>query len=201
MADPTPAELRAKYRENQDYFSSKISELARYIGFGLVAVAFGLLQAAFDALDPSLRASLEQLGARHESRHVFAPSEIARAAAAGARGEGGIAEQAREYPEAVHPVVVRHPETGRRGLFVNPEFTTGIEGMEARESDLLLAELFEHILQPQFLYRFKWRPGSVAIWDNRSTWHRAMNDYQGYRRHMHRITITGTPLARDTVAA
>lgn len=162
---------------------------------------FASMQAAFDALDPALRASLEQLSARHESRHVFAPSETARAAAAEARGEGGIAEQALEYPEAVHPIVVRHPGTGRRGLFVNPEFTTGIVGMERQESDRLLAELFDHILQPQFLYRFKWRPGSVAIWDNRSTWHRAMNDYQGYRRHMHRITITGTPLARDTVAA
>ena len=162
---------------------------------------FATMQAAFDALDPALRVRLERLSAGHESRHVFAPSEAQRAAAAEARGEGGIAEHAREYPEAVHPIVVRHPETGRKGLFVNPEFTTSIVGMAKQESDRLLAELFDHILQPQFLYRFKWRPGSVAIWDNRSTWHRAMNDYQGYRRHMHRITISGTSLAGERVAA
>ncbi len=162
---------------------------------------FASVQAAFDALDPALRIRLERLSARHESRHVFAPSEAQRAAAAEAQGEGGIADRAREYPDAVHPIVVRHPETGRKGLFVNPEFTTSIVGMAKQESHRLLAELFDHILQPQFLYRFKWRPGSVAIWDNRSTWHRAMNDYQGYRRHMHRITISGISLAGQRVAA
>lgn len=161
---------------------------------------FAGMHAAYDALDEKMKQRIEELAAHHGSAHVFAPSEAERMAAAKDRGDQKYAARARDYPSAVHPLVLAHPETGRRGLYVNPEFTTTIVGLEPAESDALLAELFEHILRPQFLFRFQWKPGSVAIWDNRSTWHRAMNDYRGHRRHMHRVTIAGVPLGLAAAA-
>lgn len=152
------------------------------------------MQAAYEALPQAMKGRIAGLEARHESAHIFAPSEANRLKEAKDRDDAAYVERAAEYPEAVHPVVLRHPETGRKVLYVNPEFTTGIVGMDKAESDALLEELFEHAMQPQFLFRFQWEPGSVAIWDNRSTWHKAMNDYQGHRRHMRRITLEGVPL-------
>ena len=156
---------------------------------------FAAMQPAYDALDPATRAQLAGLRARHESAHVFAPSEQARLELAAQRADGAYAATASDYPSAVHPVVLPHPETGRLGLYVNPEFTTGIVGMEQSAGDALLQRLYAHIRQPQFTYRFRWQPGSMAIWDNRSTWHRAMNDYRGHRRAMRRVTLAGEPLA------
>lgn len=158
---------------------------------------FAGMQAAYDALDTPLKSRLNGLKARHESAHIFAPSEAQRNAEADSRKDSEYLVRASQYPEAVHPVVLAHPVTGRKGLYVNPEFTTAIIGLDKMDSDALLAQLFDHILDPRFLFRFNWQPGSVAIWDNRSTWHRAMNDYQGHRRHMHRITIEGVPLSRQ----
>ena len=116
---------------------------------------------------------------------------------ASARKDSEYLARASQYPDAIHPVILQHPETGRKGLYVNPEFTTGIVGLSREESNELLQQLYDHILQPQFLYRFEWAPGSIAIWDNRATWHRAMNDYQGHRRHMRRITLAGVELSAE----
>ena len=96
-----------------------------------------------------------------------------------------------DTPEAIHPVVIIHPGSGKQALYVNPGFTTGIVGWDRERSSALLARLYAHAVQPQFVHRHSWRPGSMAIWDNRCTWHCAMNDYQGHRRLMHRITLAG----------
>ncbi|MEO9461406.1 MAG: TauD/TfdA family dioxygenase [Marinomonas sp.] len=157
---------------------------------------FAGMQCAYDALSEGMKARLEGLTARHDSAHVFAPSEDIRLGEADERDDEAYAERAATYPSAVHPVVLAHPETGRKGLYVNPEFTTEIIGMEKPESDALLKGLFDHILQPQFTFRRKWQPGSIAIWDNRSTWHKAQNDYHGHRRLMRRITLEGTALTQ-----
>ena len=96
----------------------------------------------------------------------------------------------KEY-SAAHPVVRVHPETGRRALYVNVAHTVRFEGMTDEESAPILRYLYQHQVRPEFTCRFQWRPGSLALWDNRCAQHNAINDYQGHRRLMHRITLAG----------
>ena len=96
-----------------------------------------------------------------------------------------------EVHESEHPVVRTHPVTGRRSLYVNPIHTQRLRDMTVEESRPLLDYLCQHMVRPEFTCRFRWQPGSLAIWDNRTTLHFAVNDYQGSRRRMQRITIKG----------
>lgn len=150
---------------------------------------FANLSAAYDALSPGLQATLESLRAVHSNRHLY--------------GEGGyyrstdLAEQLAgmdQVGEATHPVVISHPESGRKVLYVNPGHTIQFEGWTREESLPLLDYLYKHAEQEQFTCRFNWEPGSVTLWDNRCTWHYAQNDYQGQFRLMHRITLAGSAL-------
>ncbi|MBV9964712.1 MAG: TauD/TfdA family dioxygenase [Alphaproteobacteria bacterium] len=151
---------------------------------------FASMYAAYDALSDGLKATLEGLRACHSSRHVFGAEAVAR------RGDlnGRIGNTELATQDAVHPVVIGHPETGRKALYVNPAFTLRFEGWTDEESRPLLDYLYRHAVRPEFTCRFRWREGSLALWDNRSTWHFAVNDYHGERRLLHRITIQGTPL-------
>jgi len=150
---------------------------------------FADMYAAYDALSDGLKATLGTLRAQHATAHVFGEG------AAYARMDRPELSGHRDLPEAIHPVVITHPGSGKRALYVNPGFTTGIVGWSREESMALLKYLYAHAVKPEFVHRFQWRPGSMAIWDNRCTWHYAMNDYQGHRRLMHRITLDGVPLA------
>jgi taurine dioxygenase len=151
---------------------------------------FASMYAAYDALSAGLKTTLEGLRACHSSRHVFGPEGRARSGdLIGRIGNPELATQ-----DAVHPVVIRHPETGRKALYVNPGFTVCFEGWTPEESRPLLNYLYGHATRPEFTCRFHWREGSLALWDNRSTWHFALNDYHGERRLLHRITIQGVPL-------
>jgi taurine dioxygenase len=147
---------------------------------------FASMYAAYDALSDGLKQTLSGLRAVHSSRHVFG---IERPAMQGRIGNPELATQ-----DAIHPVVITHPESHRRVLYVNPGFTLRFEGWTAEESQPLLRFLFQHAARPEFTCRLQWQNGSLAFWDNRSTWHYALNDYQGQRRLMHRITIEGGPL-------
>jgi taurine dioxygenase len=147
---------------------------------------FASMYAAYDALSDGLKQTLSGLRAVHSSRHVFG---IERPHMKGRIGNPELATQ-----DAVHPVVITHPESGKRALYVNPGFTLRFDGWTAEESQPLLRYLYEHAARPEFTCRLQWRNGSLAFWDNRSTWHYALNDYHGHRRLMHRITIEGGPL-------
>ena len=92
--------------------------------------------------------------------------------------------------EAVHPLVRTHPETGKKALFIG-NHTQSFDGFGDKEAEPILEFLRQHSVQPELTCRFRWEPGSMAIWDNRCTQHRAMSDYPGQRRRMHRITIAG----------
>ncbi len=141
---------------------------------------------AFEALSPGLQATLLGLWAIHSNVRKLGLSY-----AQTDPPEPSIAEyDAAEGP--LHPVVRLIPETGRKVLYVNPEFTMRFEGWTRRESLPLLRYLFEFGVRPEFVTRFNWAPGSIAFWDNRQVWHFAVNDYQGQRRVMHRILLAGS---------
>jgi taurine dioxygenase len=102
----------------------------------------------------------------------------------------GRGEAKKDYA-AGHPVVRTHPETGRKALYVNVAHTARFDGMTEEESAPILGHLFQHQVRPEFTCRFSWQPGSIAFWDNRCAQHNPVNDYHGFRRVMHRITLAG----------
>lgn len=144
---------------------------------------FASMYAAYDALSPKLQSILEGLTATHDGAVGFA--------------KYGEAVPGKTYPVAVHPIVARHPVTGRKLLFVNSGFTLRINELSQAESDALLAFLYAHLSQPDFQARLRWRPNSVAFWDNRCTQHKAIWDYFPHVRSGFRVQIKGTqpPLA------
>ena len=150
---------------------------------------FASMYAAYEGLSEGLKRTLGSMRALHSSRQVFG-------------AEGGYQKtdlkdafgNAHLVGDAVHPVVITHPESGRRALYVNPAFTVQFEGWTADESRPLLEYLYRQAVRPENTCRFRWADGSVAFWDNRSTWHYALNDYQGHKRLLHRITVAGSKL-------
>jgi taurine dioxygenase len=142
---------------------------------------FASMYAAFNALSAPMQAFLSGLTAVHDGAPYYR-SVNARIG----REDGG-----RVYPQAEHPVVRTHPETGRKALFVNRMFTTHIAGLPKAESDALLSFLFHHIEQPQFQCRFRWQKNSIAFWDNRCVQHQAIWDYWPQTRSGYRVTVKG----------
>jgi len=150
---------------------------------------FASQAAAYDALSDGLKATLAGLTAIHSASREYAPTGHS----AQKRQSMAIAEADGLVGEYEHPVVLVHPENGRKALYVNPAFTLKIAGWKTSESKPLLDYLFQHCRYEGFTCRFNWRPGSVAFWDNRSVWHFALNDYHGHRRHMRRVTVDPRP--------
>jgi taurine dioxygenase len=145
------------------------------------------MYAAYDALPPAMQAMCRELTAVHHYPDSFRTGIL--------RGPDGYARLERydqEHRPVEHPLVRRHPVTGRHALFVNSTFTKYVKGMGRKESTALLRMLFEHVAaRPEFHVRFKWEPGSVAFWDNRCTQHYAVADYFPQHRLMHRVTVAG----------
>jgi taurine dioxygenase len=155
---------------------------------------FASMYAAYDALSDGLKKTLLTLRACHSSRHVFG-AKSRRYTSGTDDLAGRIRNPELATQDAVHPVVIRHPGSGRPALYVNPGFTLRFEGWTEEESRPLLNHLYHHATRPEFTCRFRWQPGSLALWDNRATWHYAANDYHGARRLLHRVTIDGSELA------
>jgi taurine dioxygenase len=141
--------------------------------------------AAFEALSEPMRKMLEGLYAVHDFRHGF------RESLAEPGGAERLAAAIETNPPVKHPLVRTHPETGRRAIFVNRLFTTHIEGLTPSESRSILAFLYQHLVTEEFTVRLSWKPGTVAIWDNRCTQHKPVNDFFPLHRKMHRVTIAG----------
>lgn len=136
---------------------------------------------AYETLTAPIRALLDPLRATHTAQQAFsflAADDAGRAALS-------------ELDSVSHPVVRVHPETGERALFVNPAFTTSIEGLSERESEALLGLLFAHTTAPERTVRWRWEAGDVAIWDNQVTQHFACADYGDAHRRMRRVTVRG----------
>ena len=142
---------------------------------------------AYEALSDGMKRMLSGLRAMHSDRKVAGPQ-----ANRNSQRSTKVREDA-DWRETVsaHPVVVKHPETRRKLLYVNRSYTQGFEGMTEDESRPLLDYLLEHGHRPEFTCRFRWETGSLAFWDNRCAMHNAINDYHGHRRVMHRITLGG----------
>ena len=146
---------------------------------------FSSMAAAYDALSDGLKATLSGLrGVNSSAKADVTKSREDRIAS------DGRADARKQYVSE-HPVVRTHPETGRKSLYVNSGHTVRFAGWTEEESQPLLSFLFQHQQRAEFTCRFAWRPGSLALWDNRCTLHNPVNDYHGFRRIMHRITLAG----------
>lgn len=146
---------------------------------------FANMYLAYETLSPGMRTMLDGLVAVSSS----AKADVSKTREDRIKTDAR-ADAKREYL-AEHPVVRTHPETGRKALFVNVAHTLRFKNMTEAESRPLLEFLFQHQIQPELTCRFVWRPGSIAFWDNRCTQHNPVNDYHGYRRVMHRVTLAG----------
>jgi taurine dioxygenase len=149
---------------------------------------FASMTAAFEGLSDRMQQLVSGLEAVHDFkpfRELFDDSEEDRK---------NVMRWEVLYPPAIHPVVRLHPVTGRKVLFVNPQFTVGIKNMDERESKSLLDILFQQAQVPEYQFRHHWAPHTLVVWDNRAVQHYAVNDYFPQRRYMERVTIKGGPV-------
>jgi taurine dioxygenase len=146
---------------------------------------FANMYLAYEALSEGMKRLLEPLYAVNSS----AKADVTRTREDRLKTDGS--DKAGRELAAEHPVVRTHPETGRKALYVNFAHTVRFRGMTEQESAPLLDFLFQHQIRPEFTCRFVWQVGSIALWDNRCVQHNPVNDYHGYKRLMHRITLEG----------
>lgn len=145
-------------------------------------------QLAYESLSAPVRDLADRLTAVHDGNREFGYYLAQRRGGKGSVWDGEVVTR---LDPVEHPVVRVHPETGRKGLFVNPGFTSHIVGVSEAESRGILDLLYAHLTKPEQIVRHRWRPGDVAMWDNRSTAHYANRDYGTAHRVMHRITLRG----------
>ena len=146
---------------------------------------FACQYAAYESLSDTMQRLLEGLQGINSS----AKADVSKTREDRIKSDGN--ESLPKSFSSSHPVVRTHPETGRKALFINTAHTTGIEGLTDKESASLLSFLFEHQVKPEFTCRWAWEPDALAFWDNRCAQHNPINDYHGFRRVLHRITLQG----------
>jgi len=158
-------------------------EIPPYGGDTLFASGY----AAYEALSPAMQEMLSRLRGVNTS----GKADVTKTREDRIKDSGSSAGKAKEELVAEHPVVRTHPETGRKSLYVNFGHTARFAGMTEDESKPLLDWLFQHQIRPEFTLRFSWEEGSLALWDNRCMLHNPINDYHGFRRLLHRVTLKG----------
>lgn len=144
---------------------------------------------AYDALSDAMKVVLAPLRAIHSATRAYGTQGVFARETEKRTMEIIVSSEADKTLS--HPLVRTHPVTGRKALFVSPTYTVGIEGMTLKESHAILGFLFAHMTQDEFIYRHKWRPGMLLMWDNRCTVHLAEGGYDGHLRVMHRTTVAG----------
>lgn len=146
---------------------------------------FSSMTAAYNALSDRMKIYLSDLEAVHDFSYGF------RESLAEPGGRERLAKAVADNPPITHPVIQIHPESGKKVIFVNKLFTTHILGIDRRESDAILNFLFDHVKIEEFTCRFKWTPNAIAIWDNRASQHKPVNDYFPAHRCLERTVIDG----------
>ena len=170
------------YLENPPMGSMVLSkEIPPYGGDTLFACQY----AAYEALSGTMQRLLDGL----QGVNTSAKADVSKTREDRIKSDG-IESSPKSFSSS-HPVVRTHPESGRKALYVNVAHTAGIEGLTDKESESLLSFLFEHQIKPEFTCRLVWEPDALAFWDNRCAQHNPVNDYHGFRRVLHRITLQG----------
>jgi taurine dioxygenase len=178
------ADATSKYVAGEDWHSDMTCDPEPPLGSALYLhtvpdtggdTAFSNMHLAYEALSERMKAYLDGLSATHDGARVFA----------------AIAPPGSQFPVSTHPVIRTHPVTGRKAIFVNKQFTARIDGLPKDEGEAVLQFLARHVQRPEFQCRFRWRPHSIAIWDNRSVQHSAIWDYFPKTRSGYRVTIGG----------
>lgn len=141
--------------------------------------------AAYEGLSPKLREFITGLTATHDFKNFRVLYK------GDAQKRAQLLQMEDMFPNPSHPVVINHPETGQRVLFVNRQFTLRIDGLSEIESRNILEILYHQSSVPEYQFRLTWRPGTLVIWDNRHCQHYAVNDYYPYPRHMERVAVAG----------
>jgi taurine dioxygenase len=145
---------------------------------------------AYETLPDSLKDQIADLRATHSAGFAYGTGGYLEAVAG--KSSMAVEPSADAYAVETHPLVIRHPRTGRPALYANSVYTTGIDGMDPAEAASLLARLTAHATHPNFTCRLRWEPGMLTIWDNNATQHFAINDYAGERRELFRTSVKGT---------
>ena len=149
---------------------------------------FASMTHAWSALPDDVKSRLVTIDAVHTARDAY--SRRMQPLHSGMRGMSIVCDDSADDVRR-HPLVTTHPETGRTVLFYNRAYVRDLDGVDVDEVPALLGYLHDHTTADRFVYRHRWQPGDVVIWDNRSVQHNALNDYAGFRREMHRTTVVG----------
>ena len=154
---------------------------------------FANMSSAYENLSKGMKITLQGLSAVHAKKKALQSTNLSTDRRVSKKELEQMGDAVEE--QYVHPVVAKHPETGRKILYLNPTYSLRFDGWTEQESKPLLQFLFEQACSPENTCRFHWNEGSVVFWDNRTVWHYAINDYHGKRRVLHRVSVEGSKIS------
>ena len=154
---------------------------------------FANMSSAYQKLSSGMRKTLAGMSAVHAKKNALQSKNLSADRQVGDDELQSMGQAVKE--QFIHPVIAKHPETGREILYVNPTYTVRFDGWTEEESKPLLSFLYDQAISPENTCRFQWEEGSVVFWDNRTVWHYAVNDYHGKRRVLHRVSVKGSKVS------